>query len=270
MRSEKEKAIEVRNLDLSFGDDQVLHDICLSIEKGKFYSIVGPNGSGKTTLFKAVSKILGSTKGKVFIDGADLRKISGRELARKVSMVPQNTVVDFEFSVMDIVLMGRTPYIKKFGSESEADMEIAKKAMEMTNIWHLRHKSINEVSGGERQRVIIARAIAQDTDIILLDEPISHIDLRHQIELLDTLRNLNRSRGVTVVTILHDLNLAAEYSDEIVLMDKGRVLSCGSAHEVLTKQNVEQVYNIEVDMIENPRTKRPHIVPVYGQFLKDK
>lgn len=259
-------AIKVKNLSWSYGDEMVLKNIDLTVERGKFYSIIGPNGSGKTTLFKLISNALESKVGSIYLNDRDLKKYSNRELARLVSTVPQNTAVEFDFSVQDIVMMGRAPYLRRFQSESENDLKIVEKAMEMVDIVCLREKQINGISGGERQRAIIARAIAQSTEIMLLDEPISHIDLRYQIELLDTVKRLNREKGITVVAILHDLNLAAEYSDKLFLINKGEIVAKGKPEEVLTESNIEEVYGLKVNLVENPETKKPYIIPIYNQF----
>lgn len=256
--------IVVRNLDWSYGQEKILDNINIKFEEGKFYSIIGPNGSGKTTLIKNISKLLEIKKESVFVNKCDLTKLSSKEFAKKISCVPQNTNIDFEFSVIDIVLMGRAPYLRRFQSESKDDLEIVKRAMEITNTWYLKDKRINEISGGERQRVIIARAIAQNTRIILLDEPISHLDIHHQVELLDTIRKLNEENNITVIAILHDLNMAAEYSDELILLSKGKIVAKGIPKEVLTKENIKQVYNIEINLIKNPVTKKPYIIPVFG------
>lgn len=259
-------AIKIDGLSWSFGERRVLEEINLTIQRGKFYSIIGPNGSGKTTLLRNITRAL-EPKGKtILIDDRDITRIRGRELAKKMACVYQNVNVDFDFNVMDIVLMGRTPYLGRFEIEGSKDIEIVLKAMEMTNTLHLKDKKINEISGGERQRVMAARAIAQDTEILLLDEPTSNLDVHHQIELLNTVRQLNEEKNVTVVAVLHDLNLAAQYSDYIILMKEGRVIACDEPEVVLTKENIEGLYNIEFCIIKNPVNNRPYIIPVANQF----
>ncbi|MEG1255665.1 ABC transporter ATP-binding protein [Clostridium sp.] len=226
-------AVNIESLNFAFEQEEILNNINLKIEKGKFYSILGPNGSGKTTLIKNVCKILSSKYGNIYVDNKGIRRLGSREMAKEMALVPQNTTVEFDFSVLDIVLMGRTPYISRFSTESEEDLRIVQAAMEATNIWHLRHKSINSLSGGERQRVIVARAITQETDIILLDEPISSLDIYHQVEILNTIKKLNLKKNITIIAVLHDLNLAAAYSDPIIMMHKGRVYSQGTPEEIL-------------------------------------
>ena len=254
--------ILLSELDWFYGDKQVLNSVSLNIEKGKFYSIIGPNGSGKTTLLKNISKGLNPAKNSVFIEGIDASSLKYKELAKRVSSVPQSTSINFDFSTFDVVLMGRNPYIGRFMSESEHDLEITKNAMISTNTWQLKDKNINEISGGERQRVIIARALAQETDIMLLDEPVSQLDIHHQIELMDTLVSLKRNRNKTIVAVLHDLNLAAQFSDFLILLKDGAIVSMGEAKDVLTCENIEKTYNLEVVIMKNPINGKPHIFPV--------
>jgi len=253
-------AVKVKNLNYSFEKKNVLHDINIDFKENKFYSIIGPNGSGKTTLLKNIAKTLKPCKNTVFVGDNDILDFKNKVLARKLAVVPQNSNLDMDFSVQDIVLMGRAPYFSKLQSESESDYAIAKQAMEVTNTWKFHDKFINQLSGGEKQRVIIARALTQDTDIILLDEPISQLDIHHQIEILDTIKSL--SNKITVIVVLHDLNFAAQYSDHIILVNNGRVVVQGNPSEVLTEENIKNVYKINVCMIKNPVTGKPYIIPV--------
>lgn len=252
--------IEIKSLSFSY-EEEVLNNINITIEKGKFYTILGPNGSGKTTLLKLISKALNIDKGKVFIEEKDLYSIKSKQLAKKMAMVPQSTEIEFDFSVEDIVLMGRTPHIARFSAEGEKDFKIAREAMEITNTLTLKDKKINELSGGERQRVIVARAICQDTDIILLDEPISHLDIHHQIEIMNEMKQLNENKNITIVAVLHDLNIAAAYSDHMILMDKGRVHSFGRPEEILNEKAIKEVYGLQVYITKNPKTNKTFIMP---------
>jgi iron complex transport system ATP-binding protein len=253
-------AIEVRNLSFTFAANRVLQAINLRLEKGMFYTILGPNGSGKTTLLRNIAKVFAVHPGVIWVNGADLSALGPQRLARELAVVPQNTMIDFEFSVLDVVLMGRTPYLSRFAVEGEADLAIAKQAMELTDIWYLRERSINELSGGERQRVIIARAIAQQTGIIALDEPVSSLDLHHQLALLKQIKELNRTQQVTVVMVLHDLNLAAAFSDRLILMNQGQVDCQGSPAEILQPEIIKRVYGVDVDLIQAPGNGRPYVI----------
>ena len=259
---ENENAVSVKNLSFSYGAEGILHDINVKIAKGKFYAILGPNGSGKTTLLRNISKALNSGKEKIFIGEKDICLFNSKALAKEIASVPQSTSTEFDFSVFDIVLMGRAPYISRFSTESEDDMKIAQKAMEITNTWYLKHKDINALSGGERQRVIIARAIAQETDIIILDEPISHLDIYHQIEILKAIKELNMEKHITIIAVLHDINLAAAFSDSMILMHEGKVYTQGSPEQILKSEIIKEVYGIEVQIIKNPVTGKPHLIPL--------
>ncbi|GCD11972.1 heme ABC transporter ATP-binding protein [Clostridium tagluense] len=252
--------IEINNVCFSF-EKEVLKDINVNIESGKFYTILGPNGSGKTTLLRILSKSLPMEKGEIFIDEVDLTQIKPKVLAKEMAVVPQSTEIEFDFSVQDIVLMGRTPHISRFCSESEKDIKIAMNAMKITNTWELRNKSINALSGGEKQRVVVARAIAQETGIILLDEPISHLDIHHQIEIMNQLKELNQNKNITIIAVLHDLNLAAAYCDHMILMHNCGVYKDGIPEEVLTEDIIKKVYGLDVYITKNPKTKKTFIMP---------
>lgn len=259
---QKNIAVTVEGVSFAFDQEEILKNIDLKIEKGKFYSILGPNGSGKTTLVKNICKTLTVKQGSIYVEERDIKILSSKAMAKEMALVPQNTTVEFDFSVEDIVLMGRTPYIGRFSSESEEDLKIAQEAMEATNTWQLRHKSINSLSGGERQRVIVARAITQSTDIILLDEPISNLDIYHQVEILNAIKQLNLKKGITIITVLHDLNLAAAYSDQIIMMHEGRVHSWGTPEEILVEDKIKEVYGIDVQVIKNPVSGKPHVITI--------
>lgn len=254
--------ISVKDLRFKYGEDTILDGLDFEIQKGKFYSILGPNGCGKTTLLKNILKLLEPNKNSIFINDTDVCNISAKQMAKIVAAVPQDTSVDFDFSSLDIVLMGRTPYLKRFEVEGERDLIIAKEAMEMTDTWRLKDKSIKNLSGGERQRVIVARAIVQQTDILLLDEPISHLDIHHQVELLDTVYKLCKDRNITVTAVLHDINMAVEYSDYLILLNEGQIVSVGTPEEIIKKEVIQQVYKMDCCIIKNPITGKPHVIPV--------
>lgn len=262
MGSDLKFPIIIEDLSFSYNEKYVLRDISLNIEKNKFYCIIGPNGCGKTTLLKNISGNVEHKAGRILIENKEIRDLRIKEVARKVSFVPQNTSIDFEFSVLDVVMMGRSPYLRLFQNEGAKDLEIAHDAMKCTNTWHLKDKNINEISGGERQRVIVARALAQQTGILLMDEPISALDIHHQIELMDTIKKLVLSSDVTVVAVLHDLNMAAQYSDEIILMNSGEIVAKGVPEAVITEANLMNVYGLRASVIKNPVTGKPHVLPL--------
>ncbi|KNY29339.1 ABC transporter ATP-binding protein [Pseudobacteroides cellulosolvens] len=255
--------ITINKLDWAFGQHKILHDINLTIYEGGIYGIIGPNGSGKTTLLKNIARCLMPEKNSIQLGDKDLTQFSNRSLAKEISYVPQNTDMEFEFSVMDMVLMGRSPYIKRLQSESSNDIEIAKSAMEMTNTWDLRDKNINMISGGERQRTVIARALAQKANIMLLDEPVSQLDLHHQLEIMDILKRLAVENKVTVVMSIHDLNIAAQFCDRLILMDKGKIFKEGIPNDIIKEDIVYSVYGVKAIVMKNPVTGTPHLIP-YG------
>ena len=257
-----DKAIVVDSLEFGYTNKSVLKDISFSVEKGQFISIIGPNGSGKSTLLKNLANIYSPLKGNIEIDGKNISNYNKKELARKIALVPQDTTLSYDFSVFDVALMGRFPYIGRFEKESEKDYKMVVDALKLTNTFHLRDRSINEISGGEKHRVIIASALIQEPDIIFLDEPTSHLDINHQIDLLTLLKNLNKEKNTTIILVIHDINLACRYSDKIVLMDDGKILSEGNPEEVITRENIEEAYGLNVIIEENPYTESLYIVPL--------
>ncbi|WP_133531081.1 ABC transporter ATP-binding protein [Halanaerobium saccharolyticum] len=252
----------------SYAAEEILKGIDLEIEAGSFIGIIGPNASGKSTLLKNISSSLKSDSGTVYLDSKLLNDYSSIELARKMAVVPQNTEVNFNFNVYDIIMMGRHPYQKRWSGVNEKDKKIVKEVMEVTDTLKLRSKSINELSGGERQRVIIARALAQKPDVLLLDEPTSSLDINYQGEIYDLLNYLNQELNLTIITVSHDLNLTAQYCEELILLKEGRIFAAGPAEEVLTEENIRQVYKAEVLIKTNPLSDRPFItlVPEVNKF----
>ncbi len=235
----------IQGISFSYGSSDVLADVTFEANDGEIVGVIGPNGSGKTTLLRCVNRALSPRVGTVLIDGKDYAELTRREIAGNIGVVPQNSVVSFPFTVLDIVMMGRTPAMERFERESEKDLEIVRKAMEMTNVVALADRTMDQVSGGEKQRVVIARALAQRPKILLLDEPTLHLDVSHQLEILDLIRNLARSERLTVIIVSHDLNLAARYCDKLILMNSGKIEASGKVTEVLTEKNIESVFRVK-------------------------
>ena len=246
--------LDIKSISFNYGNTRVLDDISFKADKGECLGIIGPNGSGKSTLLKTLSKVLKPSCGKVVLLGKELERYSAKELARNMAVVPQDTNVDFDFTCLEVVLMGRNPHMKRFELEGRKDMDIAREAMTLTNTWHLRERPLAEVSGGERQRVIIARALAQEPSVLLLDEPVSHLDINHQIEVLDLAVRLKNERGLVVVIILHDLNLAARYCDRLLLLYDSKILVSGTPDEVLTRENIKKAFHANVLVRRHPIT----------------
>jgi iron complex transport system ATP-binding protein len=242
----------------------VLKGVSLRVEEGEFVGIVGPNGSGKTTLLRALSGTLKPFKGSVLLDGRDIYKMSPKEIARRIGVVSQDSYFSFPFTAFEVVLMGRSPYLKRFEWEKERDKEMARKALALTDALHLASRRIDELSGGERQRVMIARAIAQETKVLLLDEPGSSLDINHQVELYELLLLLNEAEGKTVVMISHDINMASRYCKRIIVMDEGRIRISGAPDEVIREEVLEEVYDVDLFVHQNPVTGTPEITVLSG------
>ncbi|QSZ67108.1 heme ABC transporter ATP-binding protein [Methanofollis aquaemaris] len=253
--------IRAEDLDVRYGDVQVLDAVSLAVNEGTFIGILGPNGCGKTTLIRAVSSVINPAAGAVYVDGRDVGEYSPRELATRLGAVPQETAVSFGFTVEEIVQMGRHPYLGRLSSMKEADYAICREAMDLTSTAHLADRLITEISGGERQRVLIARALAQQPKALLLDEPTSHLDINHQIEILSIIRSL--TPGVTVIAVFHDLNLAAYFCDRLILMEKAKIVAVGTPAEVLTDAHIRQVFDVPMMVRIHPLTGRPYLVPRY-------
>jgi len=257
----------INNLSAGYGDVSVLHDVSLELGASEFTAVIGPNGSGKTTLLRAMSRIPMTTTGDILLDGKDIHSIPAREFATRVAVVPQDTLIAFDFSVLEIVLMGRSPRLGRFAIEGARDTQIALDALERTGTAHLRDRQINALSGGERQRVLVARALAQEPEALLLDEPTSHLDISFQFEIMDLIKSLNRERGMTVLAILHDLNLASQYCDRLIMIGQGRVQADGSPEEVITADNIRRVYGAEVWVRRHPATSRPYVIAGVKRFV---
>ncbi len=250
-----------------YAGENVVRNVSLEVSEGGMLGLIGPNGSGKTTLLRLATRILAPREGSVFFQGNDIRAMPLKEFCRSVAFVAQDIEVNFSFTVMEIVLMGRIPHLNRLQFETKKDMQIAEDALAETDSLQLKGKMMDELSAGERQRVIISRALAQQPRLLLLDEPTSHLDIGHQVQALDLLKRLNRERGLTIVMIQHDLNLAGGYCDHIALLNSGALFKYGTPEEVLTCRNIEAVYKTRVHVNENPATKKPNILLVPAESL---
>src|SRR5215475_391088 len=251
-------------VDLAFeypGANRVLDGVSLSAARGSIVGLIGPNGSGKTTLIRLLSGTLKPTTGSIVLDGIPLSALSRRELARRVAVVPQDTHVTFDFSAIEIVLMGRYAHLGAFALEGPDDFAIARQALAATGTAALESRRFATLSGGEKQRVVIASALAQASDILLLDEPTTALDVGFQIEIASLLKRLNRERGVTMVVSTHDLNLAATLCTELVLLKSGRVLTHGPTDRVLNAATVRALYGVDADVVRHPRAGHLTVVP---------
>lgn len=240
--------LSIDNLHFSYDGNRVIEGVSLEIPAGDFFTLLGPNGAGKTTLLRLVAGHLKPASGGIAIDGRPLSDFPQAELAKRIAVVPQKETVIFPFRVEEVVLMGRSPHLRGIGFENRRDREIARRAMTMTDVVHLAAKPMSELSGGEQHRVAIARALAQQTPILLLDEPNAHLDLRHQVDLFDLLRSLQREQKITLLCASHDVNLAAQYSEHMALLDGGRIAACGTPREVVTERNLDTVFQVPVTL----------------------
>jgi iron complex transport system ATP-binding protein len=247
--------LSVDGIECRYGSVKILEDVSLSVKKGDFVGILGPNGSGKTTLLKSISRKLKPYRCKIYT-------LKGIDVAKQMAVVPQDGGVGFSFAALDVVLMGRNPHLSRFEMENEKDMAIARKAMTLTNTWHLAQRPINELSGGERQRVIIARALAQEPKIMLLDEPITHLDIINQLEIMDLVKELCVKEGLIVLAVLHDLNLAARYCGSAIMLKSGRIFAAGDIVNVLTNENIKSVFNVDAIVQKHLVTNSVFVIPL--------
>lgn len=253
--------ISAEGVDFSFGNVKVLEDVGIVAEKGSFIGVIGPNGSGKTTLLRILSKVLKPSGGVIHLNGNKLSELSQRKVARDLAVVPQDTSVNFDFTAYEVVLMGRTPHKGRLERESQKDLDMTSDAMVKTETYSLRNRLITTLSGGERQKVIIAKALAQQPKVLLLDEPTANLDIRNQIEIMDLIGQAVKEKDITAVMAIHDINLAARYCDEILMLKTGRIYAAGSPASVLTSENLEAVFGIASVVKKNAADGSIHIIP---------
>ncbi|MFA5323642.1 MAG: heme ABC transporter ATP-binding protein [Smithella sp.] len=251
--------ISAENIHFSYAAKPVINGISFSFDEARMVAVVGPNGSGKTTLLKIINGTLLPHDGHMLIDGKDTRKWSRKEIAQNVAIVPQEMAVTFPFFAEEIVLMGRFPHLSNYRFENEKDYRIVHEAMEKTDTLEFACRRFDELSAGERQRVLIARALAQEPKVLLLDESTVFLDLKHQAQFLSLLRQLNASQQLTVIFVTHDINLAAQHANRIILLDSGKIYAIGVPAEVITAANIKEVYDVEVGIDSNPHDGSPRV-----------
>ena len=257
-----EYEINLKELSLAYDNSEVIHKISFGIERGAFAGLVGPNGSGKSTIIKSLSRILEPTHGQIFLRGRNVKNMKQKDLARLLAVVPQNAVLPSLFTAFEIVLMGRNPHKGFLSFEDEADIAAVQDAMEKTDTWRFSDRRIHELSGGEIQSVVIARALTQDTDIIVLDEPTAALDVARQIEILNFLRCHCRERNKTIIAAIHDLNLAAHYCDRLILLKKGDIFIDDVPSRVITNDNLSTVYGGGSYVYPHPLSGLPAVLPM--------
>jgi iron complex transport system ATP-binding protein len=257
--------LSVDGVECRYGSVKILEDVNFTVNEGDFVGIVGPNGSGKTTLLKSISRTLKPHKGTILLDKTDVYSIKSMDLAKQMAIVPQESNIGFSFTALDIVLMGRNPHMKRFQMESESDLTIVRKAMNRTNTWYLADRPINELSGGEKQRVVIARALAQEPKILLLDEPLTHLDMINQLEIMDLVKELCVKERLIVLAVIHDLNLAARYCSSILLLKGARIFAAGLVENVLTSENIKAVFHVDAIVRKSLVTNSLFVIPLTPQ-----
>ena len=250
--------LKVKNVEFSYASVPILKDVCIELAVSEMLGVVGPNGAGKSTLLRCIDRILKPQKGSILLDELEIKKMSRMELAKKMGYIPQSATQVFSATVFDIVLMGRRPHIG--WRSSDEDTEKVLENLQLLNIEDLSMRDINELSGGQQQKVFIACALTQEPDVLLLDEPTSNLDIRHQLEVMDIIKNIVREKKISAIMAIHDLNLAARYADRIIMMNSGKIFSAGDPVSVLTPDNIKSVYGVEAEVID--KRGRPHIVPI--------
>jgi iron complex transport system ATP-binding protein len=253
--------LEIESLSVSYGRRKVLDRVSLEVKAGEMLVVIGPNGAGKSTLIRAVSGALPINQGRMRVSGKDLQRLSTSQRARQLAVVPQARNLPAAVTVYQSVLMGRTPYLGWLGHSSEQDHQKVISALEKTSCLELAERPVGELSGGEQQRILLARALAQDTPVLLLDEPTTHLDLQHQSRLLNLVHGLARQQNLAVLMVLHDLNMASIYSDRIALLVDGELKALGKPDDVLTEENLTQVYQVPVHVVPHPSYGSPLILP---------
>ncbi len=256
--------LKIQNLSASYSDHPVLHDVSLDVKNGEVLALIGPNGAGKSTIIRAVSGVIPST-GHVRTNGDDFAALSPLQRARYLAVVPQAISLPPAFTVWETVLMGRTPYLGFLGHASRLDEELARRSLERVDALAFSERRVGELSGGEAQRVLLARALTQSTPILLLDEPTAHLDLQYQVSLLELIRDLARKENLAVLIALHDLNLAAHYADRVALLVDGHLKAVGTPREVLTPELISEAYRWPVQVVEHPFAGGPLVLPEAGK-----
>lgn len=252
--------LSVHGITVTYATHPILRDVSFEVKGGDLVVVLGPNGAGKTTLLRTIAKVVSPKVGAVLLDGRDISSIPTNQLMRTLSVVPQSGGGAFSFTVQDIVATGRTPYVSPLAPMSQRDWQVIREAMEATDVWDLKDRLFTELSGGEQRRVLIAKALAQEPQLLLLDEPTANLDLHYQLEVVELIQRLNRERNITVLAVLHDLNLAAMLGQRFILMHQGRIYAIGNAEEVLTAQNIQQVYGVPVVVTRHPLNGKPIIL----------
>lgn len=249
--------ISTKNLNISYGNLDIVKDLNLDIPKGKITTIIGSNGCGKSTILKTIARIIQAKSGDIFVNNINIKEQSPKDLAKVMAVLPQSPQAPSGLTVEELIAYGRFPHQKGFGKMRKEDEDIVTWALQSTGIEEFRERPIEALSGGQRQRAWIAMALAQQTEILILDEPTTYLDLAHQLEILKLLEELNKKQGTTIVMVIHELNNAARFADHMIGVKKGKIVCEGTAHEVMTKENLKELFNIDAEIVEDPRNNKP-------------
>ena len=247
--------LDISSLSFNFGSKNILADIDLSIKDNGIVGIIGPNGSGKSTLLKCIYRVLKPKTGTIFIDGKNINDYQFKETAKKMAVVAQHNDTHFDFNVLEMVLIGRSPHKKFMERDSAEDIELAYKSLEQVNMKDFADRNFSSLSGGEKQRIILARALVQNTDCLILDEPTNHLDIKHQLHFMSLAKDLK----ITVISAIHDLNIAAMYCNKIYALKGGQIIAAGSVNEVITEEVIKTLYDVEAKIIYDEE-KKPHVI----------
>lgn len=247
---------------IGYSRGDVIRDFSCVIKRGEFVSLIGPNGSGKSTLIRAINQMVDVKSGTIYINGRNNKTMSAKERAQIAAVVPQSFQPDFAFKVKEIVGMGRHPFLKRMQSETEEDYRIIDESLAETGTLHLRERKITQLSGGEQQRVIISAALAQQPQLLILDEPTNHLDIQYTLEIMQLMKKLNQEKGITIFAVLHDINMAARFSDRIILLNDGQNVKDGAVKDVLKEEILKPVYKIDLAVRENPLINSSEIIPI--------
>lgn len=255
--------LNVENITINYGEAEVVKDVTFTLEKGKIVAVLGANGAGKTTLLKALNDSLPVSNGEILLDGKALKNYSRREIAQKIAVIAQENETKFPVTVLEFVLAGRFAHGNAFGWETGKDLHIALTCLELCDLKDFQSRLMNELSGGERQRIVLARALATEARVLLLDEPTANLDLAHQAMTFRLIRERCAKGDLSAIVITHDLNIASEFADEILLLDAGKIAAKGAPEEVLTSENLNKVFAVDVLLDENPVSKKMRVTTIY-------
>ncbi|RLC49314.1 MAG: ABC transporter [Candidatus Cloacimonadota bacterium] len=252
--------IKIENVHLAYRNQEVIKELSLHFTAGEFCALIGPNGAGKSTLLKSLVKFLEPKRGKIVFNGKSLADWKHKELAKNIALIPQEFQLQFDFKVRDLVLTGRFPYLGYWQNYSRRDIEIAEEVLRRLDLFSLKDKMFSQLSGGEKQRVSIARALVQETEVILMDEAFANLDVNHQLEIMQIVSKINKEQGKMIILVSHNINLASDYCERIVMLKKGKLIADGHPRDIINSVTIKELFDADFDIVENPISGRPNLV----------